>query len=87
MTSEYNWIITTDHINDVEKGLTGPSNKSRHTANETDFQLLDDDGELYYTGTLFGDFEGFEPLDDFGMPNAGCTEIKLRGEDGKFRTL
>lgn len=88
MGSTYNWTITRDYIDSgAEDGLTGPRNKSRHTANETAFKMYDGDGELYYAGKIWGDFEGFEPLDDFGMPNAGCTEIKLRDPDGIFRTL
>jgi hypothetical protein len=49
--------------------------------------MFDGDGELYYSGTIWGDFDGFEPLDDFGTPSAGCIEIKLRDPDGVFRTL
>ena len=88
MASIYNWSITRDYIgNGAETGLTGPRNKSRHTENETEFRMYDDDGELYYAGKIWGDFDGFEPLDDFGMPNAGCTEIRLCDPDGIFRTL
>ena len=88
MASTYNWTITRDYIdNGAETGLTGPFNKSRHTDNETEFRMYDDDGELYYAGKIWGDFDGFEPLDDFGMPSAGCTEIRLRDSSGKFRTL
>ena len=88
MVSSYNWIITRDYIdNGAETGLTGPRNKSRHTANETEFRMYDDDGELYYAGKIWGDFDGFEPLDDFGTPSSGCTEIKLRDSDGIFRTV
>ena len=88
MSSTYTWCITRDYIgNGAETGVAGPFNKSRHTANETAFKMYDDDGVLYYTGMLWGDFEGFEPLDDFGTPNAGCTEIKLMDADGVFHTL
>lgn len=38
------------------------------------FRLLDDDGLVYYYG--FSSAESFAPLDDFGMPEAGCTEIQ-----------
>lgn len=38
------------------------------------FQMRDADGELYYSGRLIGD-EDLAPLDDFGTPNAGATEI------------
>ena len=88
MSSIYNWTITHDYIEGgAEIGLSGPRNKSRHVDNETDFQMFDGDGELYYAGTIWGDFDGFEPLDDFGTPHAGCTEIKLRDAAGVFRTL
>jgi hypothetical protein len=51
------------------------------------FQMYDDDGELYYEGRIVWaaeDYapglghveEGFEPLYDFGMPNAGCVDIR-----------
>jgi hypothetical protein len=49
--------------------------------------MYDDDSELYYAGKIWGDFDGFEPLDDFGMPNGGCTQISLRDADGVFHTL
>jgi len=37
------------------------------------------DSELYYEGYLVGG-DDFEPLDDFGMPDAGATEIRYNGE-------
>ena len=44
------------------------------------FRLYDDDGNLYYQGRYFGldgDEEmAFGPLMDYGMPNAGCTELR-----------
>jgi hypothetical protein len=43
------------------------------------FQMLDDDGVLYFSGTICGDdYDGFEPLDDFGAA-FGCTTIKING--------
>ena len=51
------------------------------------FRLLDDDGNVYYEGVISGpDVTGFEPLDDYGGPNAGCTEVQFH-EDGKWVTL
>lgn len=52
------------------------------------FRLYDDDGVLYYEGHIFGDdtVNGFEPLDDFGMPNDGCTTFKYF-VDGIWKTL
>ena len=52
------------------------------------FRLFDDDGILYYSGYyvgLDGEFE-FAPLDDFGMPHSGCTEIHYL-EDGEWKQL
>ena len=53
------------------------------------FRLLDDDGEIYYEGffvSLSDDATGFEPLDDFGRPDSGCTSIQYR-ENGQWKTL
>ena len=82
----YAWIIDVDHIEMNETPTMGPSNMTpelaaRLIALKKDegqkFKMYDGDGELYYSGRIIGEYDGFEPLDDFGMPNAGCTEIKL----------
>tara|TARA_R100001530_G_scaffold128140_1_gene97722 strand:+ start:75 stop:353 length:279 start_codon:yes stop_codon:yes gene_type:complete len=82
--SKYWWKITQDHIDeayqDDSENLVGPRNADQTiTANKAVFKLYDDDGELYYSGEIYGDYDGFEPLDDFGAPNAGCTAIKIEG--------
>tara|TARA_R110002095_G_scaffold194739_1_gene173147 strand:- start:247 stop:516 length:270 start_codon:yes stop_codon:yes gene_type:complete len=85
MSSTYNWAITKDYIsNGTELGLTGPHNKSRHTANELNFRMYDDNDELYYAGTIWGNYDGFEPLDDFGTPDAGCTSISYQNKEGEW---
>ena len=83
-------------------GPRGASMSSQEIKDHPDsvyFQMGDDDGTLYYDGyMLHGDkicsltneaeeSDGFEPLDDFGEPNAGCTWIKYRGKDGKMHQL
>ena len=83
MRARYRWIITKDYLNEgleiSDVGREGPHNLNPEVdLSETQFRMYDDDGELYYEGAIFGDFTGFEPLDDFGTPNAGCTEIKLK---------
>lgn len=81
---DYGWIITKDLIcngdDDNEMGPRGLKfSKDEILEKGEKFQMFDDDGELYYEGFLLGG-TGLEPLDDFGMPNAGCTEIKINGE-------
>ena len=102
MSSAYGWIITKDHLytpGDTlrdESGMTGPRNISDGMqadliAGKGKAFRLYDDGELYYSGRILGDWEsddGFGPLDDFGTPNAGCTEIRYYfPEKGKWETL
>lgn len=78
----YAWTITwameglEDEVGTVSVGDNWKSDWSR----KSEFSLYDDDEVLYYKGIIVGDYDGFEPLDDFGMPNAGCTGIKYDGE-------
>ena len=86
--ADYYWTITRDLICepnlDGEKpavGTSGPGNADESLrTNPARFSLYDDDGECYYCGMIYGDYDGFEPLDDFGMGYAGCTSIKINGE-------
>lgn len=89
----YSWIITEDHMDGTDKGVSGP-NGSTHDweANPNagqPFQMFDDDGELYYTGRYVGDDseDMFKPLDDFGEPNAGCTGIKYKDSEGDWEYI
>lgn len=90
--STYAWVIDRDHLaeqdEDSEAGTTGPSDASeellaRLSAGDGEpFKMRDGDGELYYTGRIVGadtdNEDGFAPLQDFGMPNAGCTGIEYK---------
>jgi len=74
-------------------GITGPSNAPNGLIVDVErgaghvFELYDDDGELYYTGRIFTPNEDdygyeevcFAPLDDFGGPWAGATEVRYPG--------
>lgn len=87
----YAWIIDTDHTYDPnhdvldDSGRLGPRNinpdlqAQLKAGKGVAFKMYDDDGELYYSGRIISydgeDFEGFEPLDDFGTPNAGAVRI------------
>jgi len=65
----------------------------------TKFRMLDDDGRVYYHGRRldgseceeqYEDFYGepeFSPLDCFGRPNAGCTDIQEKDENGKWQSI
>lgn len=98
--SKYGWVITKDNLTKEDqkvgidlpsdKGISGPRN-STYTEAEcrkgAKFRMLDDDGEIYYYGYIVGDYSGFEPLDDFGTPNAGCTEIQYKDAQGEWEGL
>jgi hypothetical protein len=89
------WIIDIDFM--AEPGTPAPSNANAvHVAGPRDykgngreltktFRMYDDDGNLYYEGRSME--EGFEPLDDFGMPNAGCTRIDYKNDKGEYETI
>jgi hypothetical protein len=38
-----------------------------------EFRMYDDDGLLYYSGKS-SEYATFDPLDDYGAPNAGCYQ-------------
>ena len=81
----YRWIITKDRCDgDAEgnsKGVEGPRGLDKTLkTNPAHFSLWDDDGDCMAEGMIYGDYDGFEPLDDWGMANWGCTGIKYGGE-------
>jgi hypothetical protein len=82
--AEYRWTITRDRLDEGKNsrvGTVGPHNADETlTTNPARWAAYDDDGECYYEGYLYGDFDGFEPLDDFCGPDSGCTAIKINGE-------
>ena len=77
----YAWVITKDIIGNGEHdGLSGPNGawvpRATMEREGRRFKMFDDDGELYFEGFLLGG-NGFEPLDDYGTPGAGCTRIEI----------
>jgi hypothetical protein len=93
--SKYAWLITEDHTaapgskpntNSNAAGIEGPRGApaalcAKLAAGEGDeFEMYDDDDQLYYTGRIIGEYTGLEPLDDYGTPNAGATYLKMNGE-------
>jgi len=96
MAAKYAWIITADLLEDGDAtGTIGPAGAGPdHIAQLKNgqgcaFRMLDDDEVLSYRGRIIGDFDGLEPLDDFGMPNAGCTTIHLwkAGQGGGWEVV
>ena len=55
------------------------------------FCMKDGDGDVYYEGIMVitndGDDDEFGPLDDFGRPNAGATDIEYQHEDGSWKAI
>ena len=79
----YYWKITQVSLDSLkdEVGVHGPSGcDSNLKSNPAIFTMYDDDNNCYYKGMIYGNYDGLEPLYDFGMPNAGCTYIKINGE-------
>lgn len=80
--TKYAWVITVDHIETDAVGTIGPGGATMDVdaikKAGAHFRMYDADGELYYQGYICGDYSGFEPLDDFGTPNAGATDIRMR---------
>ena len=92
----YCWAITKDKIEDGKHvGTEGPHDAPDSIPDDWQtrkFRMLDDDGNVYYYGIVAAaDIESeeaaFGPLDDFGAPNAGCTMIQWRTEDGEWETI
>lgn len=89
------WIIDVDHIaepgarprtNMNAVGVRGPWNYEGDGSELTvRFRMFDDDKHLYYEGR--SKEIGFEPLDDFGMPNAGCTYIEYLNNEGQWEII
>jgi len=76
----YGWIITHDYTESDESdvgviGQSGVQLTKEQILKGRAFKMKDDDGNIVYRGRIIGKYNGFEPLDDFGMPNAGCTVI------------
>ena len=87
------WIIDRDILHETARtfdpkfksrvGVLGPHDYKGDGSELTHkFQMLDDDEELIYEGRSHEE-HSFDPLDDFGMPDAGCTIIRYL-VDGKW---
>jgi hypothetical protein len=85
MDSEYGWKIINynEDLFGDECLAKGPYNLSAKLEKTLDsgigvpFKMFDDDNEWYFDGIIVGIYDGLEPLDDFGTPYAGATEIRF----------
>ena len=74
----YGWKIDSCNFGEAT-GICGPRGGLRVPSGSGErFELYDDDENLCAVGRIVGDFDGFEPLDDFGIGYYGCTQIKYR---------
>jgi hypothetical protein len=85
------WKITKNVLDGPNGELVTCGNFDESVPLPQKFRLLDDDGEVYYEGLMedvnkYGGDLPFAPLDDYGMGNAGCTELQFF-EDGKWKSL
>ena len=87
LTRNKSWFITKDLgvCNDCENATPEQIEEIKKT-HPHKFRMYDDDGELYYEG-YSNDDSSFDPLDDFGMPNAGCADIRYKNKNNEFETL
>lgn len=91
----YAWIITKVNEKEFSKKLIGLSGPRQHRIDKHEilkkgetFKIYDDDGIWYYSGKIVGDYEGFEPLDDYGEGGLGATGIKYRNKKtGKWEYI
>ena len=87
------FIITHDYIDTDAVGTIGPRSITetrvvRLRAGEgEEFRMLDDDNVLCYRGRILDARSDLQPLDCFGTPNVGCTQIQYRNSAGEFETI
>ena len=85
--SDYAWIVTRDCLEEKDIKILGGSDitdeqEKRLVAGEGEkFIMRDCDNIDYYKGRIIGDYTGFEPLEDYGTPNAGATDILYKNKD------
>ena len=86
--TKYYWVCTRDRLAEAESTVKIRSHKGYHCGNATlagtkpsaHWSVWDADGECYASGMIYGDFDGFEPQDDFFGPSMGTVSTKINGE-------
>lgn len=72
------------HLQDKLEGKENRNANYGLKAPISKFRMSDADGEIYYVGYIAGEYEGNEPLDDFGLPNAGAIYIQYLDKNGQW---
>jgi hypothetical protein len=96
--ASYAWVITKDNVTEpgdglpTRKGWSGPSTATPKqvvkASQGREFRMLcDGETKPCYYGKIWteeepGSEEDFGPLEDLGTPDAGCTEIQYRKDEG-----
>ncbi len=75
----YRWIITDCKIDNEINGVAGPRRYDETITNNCSKFELYEGRVLVASGFIYGDYQGFEPLDDYGF-SLGCCSIKINGE-------
>ncbi len=92
--ANYTWVITPyslvmeDSSPILKVGPSGSKNRLRIDLvikSGEQFRMLNSNGQPRYTGHIFGEYTGHEPLAEYGQAN-GCLQIQYyRG--GEWRPL
>lgn len=69
------WKITKNNIGKRMAESVGWDEETHGKGKLYKFRMYDDDDNLYYEGVSTSN-SSFDPLDDYGMPNAGCTYLR-----------
>jgi hypothetical protein len=89
--NSYTWIVTRDAIlgdSSDAVGKIGPHGAQKRERFDKiiihgdHFRLINQAGEVQFTGYILGDFSGPEPLEDYGREN-GCSRIEYE-RDGEW---
>ena len=92
--SRYTWIVTRDSVlgdSSDAVGRIGPRGVQGRARFDTvivegeHFRMRNALGEVQFSGYILGDYDGPEPLDDYGVPN-GCSDIEY-DKDGRWVAL
>ena len=92
--THYTWIVTRDTIlgdSSEAVGKIGPSGSSNRAPFDSviihgeHFRMLNAAREVQFSGYILGQYQGREPLDDYGSEN-GCVFIEFE-QDGDWVSL